>query len=292
MNSILEIVQKRLAEKLNLEIEIQSNSSLGGGCINHASKLVTSAGVFFLKWNNHCASDVFLREAESLKELRKEQNPYLKIPEVILYKKLDSTPGFLLLEYLEPSSGFDNDANMGRGLATIHLITSEKFGFSNDNYCGDTIQDNLWNINWIDFYGQQRLLHLVNLIKQERSLDSSSIKLYEKLYEKLPELIPEESTPALIHGDLWSGNYMLTSQGPALIDPASYYADREMEMGIMTMFGGFSQQFWSGYNEVYPLPNDWADRNKLYQLYHILNHYYIFGGGYGHQAISVARKYI
>ncbi|NOY96660.1 MAG: fructosamine kinase family protein, partial [Chlorobi bacterium] len=82
-----------------------------------------------------------------------------------------------------------------------------------------------------------------------------------------------------------------TNSGPALIDPASYYADREMEMGIMTMFGGFSSRFWSAYNEIYPLPIDWRERNMLYQLYHILNHYYLFGGGYGSQAINVAKQY-
>ena len=91
--------------------------------------------------------------------------------------------------------------------------------------------------------------------------------------------------------DLWSGNYMYTESGPALIDPASYYADREMEMGIMTMFGGFSKRFWEAYNSSYPLKNDWKSRNMLYQLYHILNHYYLFGGAYGRQALQIAKYY-
>jgi fructosamine-3-kinase len=85
---------------------------------------------------------------------------------------------------------------------------------------------------------------------------------------------------------------MNTSNGPALIDPASYYADREMEMGIMTLFGGFSQRFFSAYNEVHPLPPEWRERNRLYQLYHVLNHYYLFGGGYRNQALQIAKSYI
>ncbi|MBN1822308.1 MAG: fructosamine kinase family protein [Prolixibacteraceae bacterium] len=292
MEKILEIVKRQLSEKLGTEIEIKSNSILGGGCINHASKIETTVGSFFLKWNNHCAADVFLREAESLKELAKENNPYLKIPEVILSKELDSEPGFILLEYLESSNRNSDGLNLGRGLATIHRITNEKYGFYSDNYCGDTIQNNKWNGDWINFFGEQRLRYLINLIRHRRGLDSCSLNIYEKLIDKLPELIPSDSVPSLIHGDLWSGNYVHTTEGPALIDPASYYANREMEMGIMTMFGGFSQQFWDGYNEIFPLPGNWRERNKLYQLYHILNHYYIFGGGYGHQALSVAQRYI
>ena len=97
--------------------------------------------------------------------------------------------------------------------------------------------------------------------------------MYNKLIERIPEFVPSEANPVLIHGDLWSGNYMITDKGPALIDPASYYADREMEMGIMTMFGGFSQRFYDAYNKINPLPPDWKERNQLYQLYHVLNHY-------------------
>ena len=116
--------------------------------------------------------------------------------------------------------------------------------------------------------------------------------IYNRLLEKIPELIPADSKPALIHGDLWSGNYMISANGPALIDPASCYTDREMELGIVTMFGGFSQQFYDAYQEAYPLPSDWRERNRLYQLYHILNHYYLFGGSYRSQALQIAKSYI
>jgi fructosamine-3-kinase len=180
---------------------------------------------------------------------------------------------------------------LGRGLATIHRFGNENFGFYHNNYCGTTPQKNNWNPEWIDFYGQQRLGYLIGLIKDSGGYGSSELKLFEQLIDKLPELLPP-STPSMIHGDLWAGNYMATTTGPALIDPAACYANREMEMGIMTLFGGFSQRFYDAYNEIYPLPADWKTRNPIYQLYHILNHYYLFGGSYGSQALSIASRFV
>jgi protein-ribulosamine 3-kinase len=293
MEILIEEIGNCLSAKFGKKIFVLLEKSLGGGCISQTSKLETSEGNFFLKWNNNCAPDIFLREADGLRELGKVKNPFLKIPEVISAKEANTTPGFIILGYFPPSSGGNNgDENLGKGLATIHETSSEKFGFYQDNYCGTTVQDNKWNSNLTDFFGQQRLWHLVTKINSERGVDSSQIKLFEKLVGRLPELIPATGKPALIHGDLWSGNYMFSSGRPVLIDPAACYADREMEFGIMTLFGGFTQRFWDSYNEVYPLPSGWKGRNKLYQLYHVLNHFYLFGGGYGQHAVDIARLYV
>ncbi|RIH63265.1 fructosamine kinase [Mariniphaga sediminis] len=292
-HSIEKEVESHLSDKFGKAVEINSSGSLGGGCINNASKIETNAGTFFLKWNGNCASDIFLREAESLEELRNAASGQLAVPKVFAAKEVNGTPGFLVLEYLEPGWGKGNsDEKLGRGLATIHRFSSEKFGFYNDNYCGSTPQNNSWHTSWPEFFRDNRLRYLLGLIRQERSLPASEMKVYEQLLERIPELIPGDCTPVLIHGDLWSGNYMNTANGPALIDPASYYANYEMEMGIMTMFGGFSQRFYSAYNEVNPLPAGWRERNSLYQLYHVLNHYYLFGGGYGSQAFHIAKSYL
>jgi fructosamine-3-kinase len=291
--SVLNEVEIHLSEKFGEEVKIHSSDSLGGGCINHASKIETSAGAFFLKWNGNCMADMFLREAESLEELRKAAAGQLVVPEVFAAKEVGDSPGFLVLEYLEPGYGRGNsDEILGRGLATIHSCSSEKFGFCHDNYCGSTPQNNSRKTNWAEFFRDNRLGFLLQLIQKERPLPAGELKVHEQLLHKIPKLVPKNSLPALIHGDLWSGNYMNTTSGPALIDPASYYANREMEMGIMTLFGGFSQRFYSAYNEVNPLPADWRERNRLYQLYHVLNHYYLFGGGYRSQALQIARDYL
>jgi protein-ribulosamine 3-kinase len=293
MEILLKEIEARLSEKFGSDIKIISTCPVGGGCISQTSKLETSAGSFFLKWNSQCRPDMFTREAEGLNELGKVKNPFLKIPGVILAKEVDSRPGFIILEYLTSSSGGKTgDEDLGRGLATIHQHQSEKFGFYHDNYCGTTIQDNRWNNDWIDFFGQQRLWHLISLINQTRGFDSSQTNLFRKFIERLPYLIPAGSQPSLIHGDLWSGNYMFSSGTPALIDPATSYSDREMEFGMVTLFGGFTQRFWDGYSEIFPLPPSWRERNKLYQLYHVLNHCLLFGGGYGQQALAIARMYV
>lgn len=292
-NFVEDEVRKFLSDSFGTQVDIVKSESLGGGCINDASLIGTTKGKYFLKWNDNCPADLFLREAEGLVELKKAAGNYLIVPEVITAREVNSTPGFIVLEYLEPGGYFrDSDEKLGAGLAAIHQYTGSKFGFSNNNYCGATLQNNSQKDKWADFFRDNRLNFLLNLIQKERPLPAEEIKIYNKLLDNIFSLVPEESEPVLIHGDLWSGNYMNTARGPALIDPAVYYADREMEMGIMTMFGGFSERFYSAYNEVNPLLPDWKDRNRLYQLYHVLNHYYLFGGGYGRQAIQIARYYI
>ena len=285
-------VENVLSEKLGKPVEIQHSGTLGGGCINNASKIETNAGIFFLKWNAGGPAERFLRESESLSELRKAASGELAVPEVYAAKRMDETLGFLVLEYLEPGSFAGNsDEILGRGLAAIHQFRNEKFGFDHNNYCGSTPQENSWEEDWPVFFRDNRLGYLLDMIKKKSPFSVSAMKVFDQLLEIIPELLPGSSEPVLIHGDLWGGNYMVCTKGPALIDPASYYADREMEMGIMTMFGGFSSRFYAAYNEVNPLPDDWKERNPLYQLYHVLNHYYLFGGGYGNQALSIARHY-
>ncbi len=274
------------------ELIIQDTHSIGGGCISHGLRLVTNECEFFLKWNQHVAKDLFIKEAEGLNEMAAVENEYLKVPQALLCKEVDETPGYILMQFLTSGSSSRQDESLGRGLAVLHQKSANKFGFHHDNYCGSTRQPNEWTNDWVRFFGEKRILYLVNEIKKTRSLSSDEIDTYNQLVESLPELIGLEHTPSLIHGDLWSGNYMYTSSGPAIIDPATYYADREMEFSIMTMFGGFSERTWSAYQEVYPLEYGWQERVQLYQVYHILNHYYLFGGGYGKQAYSVAKKYL
>lgn len=286
-------VENRLAQVLNKDVKIISAQNVGGGCINNAYKIDTNFGAFFLKWNALCASDMFEREAEGLEELARATDDNLLVPDVICFKNVDKTPGYLVLAYLYSRNSVKNfDEMLGRGLAHLHKYKNTHFGFSKNNYCGATPQCNKWNKSWTEFFRDLRIGFLLKLIEKEHGLSSAEKTAYEKLMDRIPTLLSSEAEPSLIHGDLWSGNYMRAQNGPALIDPAAYYAEREMEFAIITMFGGFSQRFFDAYNESYPLKKDWMERNKLYQLYHILNHYYLFGGGYGSQALSVAKSYL
>lgn len=288
-----EAVELRLTENFGRQVKILRTGSIGGGCINHASKIETTEGNFFLKWNSDCPEDIFIREAECLEELKKAAGDLLVVPEVYAVGGVGETPGFLVLEYLEPGHGnHSSDEELGRGLAAIHKFGSDRFGFHNDNYCGSTLQNNTWNQNWAEFFRDCRLGFLLDLISSDRQISVEEVKVYRRLQEKIIRIVPDDATPVLIHGDLWSGNYMMTIKGPALIDPASYYADAEMEMGIMTLFGGFSERFYKAYNEINPLRADWKTRNRLYQLYHVLNHYLLFGGSYRNQAVQIASGYL
>jgi fructosamine-3-kinase len=290
---IIQICLEKLSELVGTSLRLTGSKSIGGGCINLALKISTSAGDYFLKWNASTASDMFLKEAAGLAEMYSGDNPYLIIPKVIWCKDSDELPGILLMEYLESAispKGFDEQ--LGRGIAQLHRKLAPEFGFHHDNYCGTTVQDNTWSGNWPEFYAGQRIWALVQQLKIKRQLPSEELRIYEKLVDKIPTLLSHQTVPSLIHGDLWSGNFIYSINGPALIDPACYYADREMELGMMKLFGGFPSRVWDAYQEEFPLPEEWQERIGVYQLYHVLNHYLMFGVSYKYQALEIARKYL
>jgi protein-ribulosamine 3-kinase len=292
-NDVVSLCITKLTGLFDLPVEFRNSQMVGGGCINQAIKISTSVGDFFVKWNASAPKDMFLKEAAGLNEMYSAENPFLVIPKVLWYREADELPGILLMEYLQPSiatTGYDE--RLGRGIAQLHRKTASNFGFHHDNYCGTTIQDNTWNDNWPDFFAQQRIWALVRQNCNLRGMPTDELKIYEKLVGRMPELLAHETVPSMIHGDLWAGNYLFTLHGPALIDPACYYADREMELGMMKFFGGFSPRVWESYQDEFPLPEGWRKRIRLYQLYHILNHYLLFGGSYGRQALEIAKEYL
>lgn len=287
------VIENILRETVHHSLTIKAGKSLGGGCINHAMKIETSHGNFFVKYNANAACDLFLREAECLEELS-QSGTSLIIPGVVAATPVrNGNPAVLITEYLDPpdsTSGYDE--RLGRGLAELHRFTAKAFGFHHHNYCGSTPQDNTWDNSWVDFFGRNRIGKLVELISGKGDFSNQERKILERLIDKFPSLIGHKPIPSLIHGDLWSGNYLPSAKGPAIIDPASWYADRECEFSIMNMFGGFSSSVIQAYQEAYPLPPEWEIRNDLYMLYHYLNHYYLFGGGYGRQALTIAKQYL
>ncbi len=281
-----------LSRRLKRTIEVQKIEFLSGGCVNQAARMQTTQGVWFVKWNEQGATDLFVREAESLCALAEADTP-LVIPQVIAAEETTSELGILVTTFLQPASPTtQQDERLGRGLAQLHRSQHTHYGFEHTSYCGATPQDNRWSSDWVHFFGQQRIKYLLNLIEQRRGLTAAERAQYDQLMERLPQLIAHQPAASLTHGDLWSGNFMYTTGGPALIDPACYYADRECDLALMQMFGGFSGTVWQAYQEAYPLPDGWQARQGLYQLYHYLNHYYLFGGAYGQQALRLAQRYL
>ena len=267
---------------------------ISGGCIHEAARLDTTRGAFFAKWNEAGPADRFLREADALVALR-DSGSTLLVPEVLLASPpREGRPAFIVMEYLQSSSsqGRSEQEALGRGLAVVHRRSAEAFGFSVTTYCGPTPQDNAFAASWAEFYAERRVRALTRLLERKGQVGVSEQRLLGRLADRLPALLPHETAPSLIHGDLWSGNVLHTARGPALVDPACAYADREMEFGITTLFGGFPDRFFAAYEEAWPLPAGWRERNPLYQLYHLLNHFLIFGGAYGTQALALAKRYL
>jgi fructosamine-3-kinase len=289
---VQEAIGRALGAALGREfLPARSWTPVGGGCINEAARLETEAGPFFAKWNRDAPAGFFEGEARGLGEMATAASR-LKIPKVVAVSGAGAATPFIVMEYLEPRSSpapADEEA-LGRGLAELHRRSADQFGFAGDTWCGATRQVNAWSLTWPEFYATRRLAPLLRAIVDERGLPAPERALYDRLVARLPEWLPARATPALIHGDLWSGNVLWTTDGPALVDPACSYADREMEFGITTLFGGLTPRAWSAYEEAHPLEPAWRERNPLYQLYHLLNHYLLFGGGYGAQALGIAKR--
>jgi protein-ribulosamine 3-kinase len=266
-------------------------SSVGGGSINTACVVHAGGASWFAKWNERPLPRQFEAEAAGLDAMRAAGSG-LVIPEVIAF---DDTPGqaFLLIEHLRPGRRVaDFDDHLGRGLAALHRTThTQGFGFALDGYCGATPQPNPWTASWSDFYVEHRLHHQIGLAAR-RGAGRREVQLLEAAAERARTLIDDDEPPALLHGDLWSGNLHVAPDGtPSLIDPAAYFGHREAELGMMALFGGFTQRVWDVYDEARPLRDGWRERLDLYTLYHVLNHYALFGGGYLSQAVALARRY-
>ena len=278
-----------LSHAMGDNIEIHNADSVGGGDIHQAYRLDTSSGELFLKLNQVTALPLFTSEAHSLNAIHQTQT--IRCPNVIGYGE-NGQHAWLLMEYL-PLTHRGDDAQRGRDLALMHQqihSAPQPFGWFEDNYIGHSIQRNQWHADWVGFYGQERLQPQLELAQ----LNGASSQLFEtgqQLIQALPFWF-EDYQPAasLLHGDLWGGNsaFLNAVNGNAsqavIYDPASYYGDRETDIAMTELFGGFSAAFYTGYHEVFPLDRGYSQRKPLYNLYHLLNHFNLFGGHYQHQA--------
>lgn len=291
--TIPEEVQKEVKTRLkgsNGSIEIMNFTAASGGCINNGGRLSTSTGDYFLKWNSATRfPGMFKVEADGLKILADAKA--IMIPEVIGFGEGENY-SWILMEHIDSSARKNNYwQELGHQLASLHRNTADAYGLDHDNYIGSLPQENSYLDNWVEFLISRRYGPMVERALNSGKIGKEEARKFEKLYGKLKNLLVHEQ-PSLIHGDLWSGNLMVDSEGsPALIDPAVYYGNREKELAYTTLFGGFDAKFYESYQEEWPLEGGYHDRFQIYNLYPLMVHVNLFGGGYISQVNQILKRY-
>lgn len=256
---------------------------VSGGCINQGYRLDGSDGSrWFVKLNR--ASDLAMFEAEALALRQMAATQTIRVPQP-LCKGIAGNQAFLVLEWLD-LGGHDSQAwrEMGCQLAQMHrrALSSQGYGWDRNNTIGATPQLNDWSDDWAQFWGDRRLGYQFKLARR----NGGQFAAAEALLQHLPRVLAGHAPqPSLVHGDLWSGNAAINREGiPVILDPASYYGDREVDLAMTELFGGFPRSFYDGYQSVWPLDPGYEQRKPIYNLYHVLNHFNLFGGSYANQA--------
>jgi len=283
-------IKKKLTEYAGTVVMIDSFSSVGGGSINQTYKVSTNEGNFFVKKNSASQyPQMFEKEAQGLKILKEAK--VIDIPKIIDTGESENH-SFLILKFIrsgKKTNSFWDD--FGMQLAGLHKHTENFFGLDHDNYIGSLHQHNNKHNTWSDFYREERLEKQVRLARNKGSIDKGTVSEFDRFYSKLDNIFPEEP-PALLHGDLWGGNFMVNSNGePVIIDPAVYYGHREMDLGMSQLFGGFDAQFYKSYNKSYPLENGWEERLDYCNLYPLMVHVNLFGGGYLQSVKAILKRF-
>lgn len=284
-------VHKRLSDWLVARGEELPSQlrSVGGGSINAAYAFASGKEKYFLKINSaRRYPGMFATEAAGLKLLASAGA--LAVPQPLLCEQ-SGDEQLLVLTFLENSLDTgEYYYSLGRGLANLHKNTHEQFGLDHANYIGSLPQDNTRSASWNEFFVCRRIEPLLKQAIDSGSFAAGARRHFDSFFSRLDELFPKEK-PALLHGDLWSGNKMNTTSGPAIFDPAVYYGHREVDLAMTCLFGGFTGDFYSGYQEHFPLEKGWERRVELFNLYPLLVHTVLFGGGYAGDVLRVIKKF-
>jgi protein-ribulosamine 3-kinase len=276
-------VERSIREASGIAFAVESRSGIGGGCINECFRLRGGGREYFVKLNAAARADMFSAEAAGLMEIASSRT--VRVPRPVC-QGANATASWLVLEHLELRAGTDGSMReLGRKLAGMHRVTAREHGWKRDNTIGATLQVNTRAGDWIEFWREQRLGFQLRLAASNGH-DGRLVADGNRLLEKLPAFFPGyEPVPSLLHGDLWSGNAAALAGGePVIFDPAVYYGDREADLAMTELFGGFPPAFYETYRAEYPLDAGYATRKHLYNLYHVLNHLNLFGGSYRAQA--------
>jgi len=263
---------------------------VGGGDISAAWRVDMKAAAIFVKTGGLESLAMFEAEAEGLRELLLAKA--IRIPEV-LSCGATANGAYLAIEWIEfDRPGGDTERLFGQQLAALHRHCKERFGWHRDNTIGRTPQHNQWSDDWVEFFKSRRLDFQLQLARRKGfggELQLAGAKLSDNL---APLFRDYEPSASLLHGDLWGGNWAATKGQPVIFDPAVYYGDRESDIAMTKLFGGFGPEFYSAYQESWPMAPGHEDRLKLYQLYHVLNHLNLFGSAYLGRAMQLIRQLI
>ena len=278
----------KLSEHLEADIELIDISPVSGGDIHHAYQIrdKLSDRLYFVKVNRPEFFAVLQAEAASIASIRHAQ--VISTTNCIVCD-FDESSAFLVMEFIALHSE-GSHRELGQQLAQLHRVTANRFGFDSDNFIGTTTQKNTWYESWVDFWVNCRLIPQLELAykhgfeKQLKPLFSSYLETFKDTFGNYSPV------PSLVHGDLWSGNKAFLSGGqPVIFDPACYYGDREVDVALTYLFGGFDQAFYQGYEQEWPLDKNYKQRQAHYNLYHLLNHLNLFGAGYLTSCIKILR---
>ena len=278
------LLAKDISHHTQHSFTIQSKNAIGSGCINRAYKISDGNNAYFVKRNSTQFGDMFEVEASSLAELASSHT--IKVPSPICYGSIGDE-AYLVLEHLD-LNGRINAITQGQQLAAMHQVSNSQFGWHRNNTIGSTPQSNLQTKSWVTFWREQRLLPQLKLALH----NGYQLDAVEQLIDCFDALFVNYHPQAsMLHGDLWGGNAAALGDGtPVIFDPAFYYGDRETDIAMTHLFGGFEPDFYAAYNEAWPLQAGYQERRTFYNLYHIINHLNLFGRGYLGQAISMAER--
>ena len=283
MNSIWNTISRHILETTGTRFSIQDKRPVGGGCINTAYVIQDHGLEYFVKLNNATSTEMFAAESAGLGEIVDSHT--IRVPRPVCFGAADKA-SYIVMEYIAPGeANKDSYSTLGQQLAAMHHISRAQFGWYRDNTIGSTPQINTYSDDWIEFWRERRLGYQLELAARNGyggQLQSRG----DQLLKQFPVFFTNyKPGPSLLHGDLWSGNYAFDPSGnPYIFDPAVYFGDRETDIAMTELFGGFPARFYRAYEDVFPLDEGYRIRKKLYNLYHILNHLNLFGGGYLGQA--------
>lgn len=281
-------IAAQITQATGYEFQVSNQRAVGGGCINRGYALEgyqkadsSSTRTYFVKLNQAAQLAMFEVEALGLQQMRVQ--PTIRVPEPICWGVAENS-AYIVLEWIDLGRGDRQSwSAMGQQLAAMHRVTSANgFGWDRSNTIGSTPQVNNWTKDWAEFFTQHRIAYQFKLAQRR----GGHFPQQERLLTAIPELLANhQPQPALVHGDLWSGNAAVTATGePVIFDPATYFGDREVDIAMTELFGGFPPEFYQGYSQAWPLDPGYDRRKTLYNLYHILNHFNLFGGSYEAQA--------